>query len=243
VLPLRRARLAARQKLLAGAPLTASDLEQSGGDPHLFKVLYLAHCTREKGLFDTLEAVALANRALAQAQSPVLIRLSVAGDFIDAAERDEFQRRLAQPDLRLPANSQGAPGRDPAANPTALLAGPCVSYAGFVFGPAKERILTESDCFCFPTYYYAESFGLVLVEAMAFGLQVITTRWRSIPELLPHDYPGFVDPRSPAQIAAQLQACLARPATGQDLREIFLRNFTLDHHLAGLASAIRSTAG
>ncbi len=241
VLPRRRARLAARQKLLSGTELTPADLQGSGGDPHLFKVLYLAHCTREKGLFDTMDAVALANRMLAQARSPILIHLSVAGDFINAAERQEFQQRLAQPDLRLPPTRQEGPNHGRSKDLDAFPGSPCVTYAGFVFGPAKERILTESDCFCFPTYYYAESFGLVLVEAMAFALPVITTRWRSIPELLPQDYPGFVDIRSPRQVAERLQAVLTHPTSGEELRQIFLRNFTLEHHLAGLASAIRST--
>ena len=241
VLPRRKGRLAARQKLLCGAELTPADLQASGGDPHVFKVLYLAHCTREKGLFDTLEAVALANRDLAQAKSPIVIHLSVAGDFINAAEREEFQQRLAQEDLHLPAGRQEGPEQGRSRGPNALGGGACVTYAGFVFGPAKQRILTESDCFCFPTYYYAESFGLVLVEAMAFGLPVITTRWRSIPELLPQDYPGFVETRSPRQIAERFQAAVTRATTAEDLRQIFLGNFTLEHHLAGLASAIRST--
>jgi glycosyltransferase involved in cell wall biosynthesis len=240
VLPPRKARLAARRKLLSGAELTPADL-QDGRDPRFFNVLYLAHCTREKGLFDTLDAVAVANRKLAQAHSPILLRLSVAGDFINASEREEFQRRVAQPDLRLPPACPPVPGQARSTDSTAPPGGCCVTYAGFVFGPAKQRILAESDCFCFPTYYYAESFGLVLVEAMAFGLPVITTRWRSIPELLPLDYPGFVDIRSPGQIAERLQALLSLAATGEDLRQIFLRSFTLEHHLEGLANAIRST--
>jgi hypothetical protein len=39
---------------------------------------------------------------------------------------------------------------------------------------------------------------------MAFGLPIVTTRWRSIPELLPSGYPGLVAIRSPAQIADHL---------------------------------------
>ena len=49
ILPRRKARYAARKKLAAGSELTAADLENTGGDPQVFKVLYLAHCTREKG--------------------------------------------------------------------------------------------------------------------------------------------------------------------------------------------------
>lgn len=46
-----------------------------------FRVLYLAHCTREKGLFDALEAV----RAF-----PGPVELTVAGAFLSEAERDAF---------------------------------------------------------------------------------------------------------------------------------------------------------
>ena len=39
---------------------------------------------------------------------------------------------------------------------------------------------------------------------MAFGLPIVTTRWRSLPEMLPPNYPGLVDSQSPEQIAAAL---------------------------------------
>ena len=47
---------------------------------------------------------------------------------------------------------------------------PMVDYRGFVSGAGKEEVFRESDCFCFPTYYAAESFGLALVEAMASAI-------------------------------------------------------------------------
>jgi glycosyltransferase involved in cell wall biosynthesis len=238
VLPCRQARFAARLKLRSGAKLTAADLENTGGDPHIFKLLYLAHCTREKGLFDTLDAVGIANQALIRAGSALRIHLTVAGGFMNAQERIEFDQRLADPDLHWSGAGLEDPGEVPgAARPAGARL--CVDYVGFVTGTEKRRVLTESDCFCFPTYYYAESFPVVLVEAMSFGISVITTRWRSIPELLPPDYPGFVEIRSPNRIAETLQAFLER-GTGQELRQLFLRKFTLEHHLAGLARALHS---
>jgi len=45
-----------------------------------------------------------------------------------------------------------------------------VEYCGFVTGAEKSRLFREADVFCFPTYYPAESFGLVVLEAMAHGL-------------------------------------------------------------------------
>src|SRR5207237_3292459 len=49
VLPRRRARFVAREKLLSGQALLEADLQNNAGDPKIIRVLYLAHCTREKG--------------------------------------------------------------------------------------------------------------------------------------------------------------------------------------------------
>ena len=214
VLPSRKARFTARKKLLSGQPLEAAEIRQAGGDPHLVRVLYLAHCTREKGLFDTLSAVALANQRLTQRQAPIAFRLLVAGGFVTAEARAEFNRRLAEPGL---LNR--------------------VEYLGFVSGEQKRRLLQEADLFCFPTYYENENQPVNLIEAMAFGLPILATRWRSLPELFPANYLGLVGIRSPEQIADRLLA-LTTIETSEEFRQIFLRNFTLERHLSAMAEAI-----
>jgi glycosyltransferase involved in cell wall biosynthesis len=213
VLPRRKARFAARRKLLFGETLTAAEAQAAGGEPHLIKVLYLAHCTREKGLFDTLTAIALANQRLSKRQAPVALRLLVTGGFVTAEAKAEFERRLAEPGMAE-----------------------MVQYLGFVSGGQKNQLLRAADLFCFPTYYENENQPVNLIEAMAFGLPILTTRWRSLPELFPANYPGLVNIRSPEQIADRL---LTLPAieTGEGFRDIFLRSFTLERHLAGLAEA------
>jgi glycosyltransferase involved in cell wall biosynthesis len=216
MLPRRKARFHARTKLAAGAALDAADLENTGGDPQRFKVLYLAHCTREKGLFDCLKGVQQANAQLAEDGSPFSFELLVAGNFINAGERAEFDRICALPDCREN-----------------------VRYLGFIAGAQKVDTLREADLFCFPTYYQNENQPVNLIEAMAFGLPIITTRWRSIPELLPAGDRCLVDIRSPAQIAAALVASLTAE-TAESFREIFLRHFTLEQYLAGLADAFHS---
>jgi len=77
-----------------------------------------------------------------------------------------------------------------------------------------------------------------LIEAMAFGLPILTTRWRSIPELFPANYAGLVEIRSPDQIARALIALLPNE-TGEGFRDLFLRDFTLQRHLTGLAEAFK----
>lgn len=221
ILPRRRQRLEERKKLQSGDFAAGSRQGPGEGGFHQFNVLFLAHCTRGKGLFDAIDGVALANRHLAELKTPIRIHLTVAGEFMSALEKQEFQQRIQQPDLQV-ASQQS-----------------CVRYLGFVTGEAKHRAFAESDCFCFPTHYYAESFGLVVLEAMAFGLPVIASRWRSIPELLPPNYPGIVPPRAPDEIAKALVQMITATSS-ETLRKHFLQHFTLEQHFLALAKALHT---
>ena len=212
ILPARRARLAARQKLLSGHTLAPDEQSRAGGDPHLVRVLYLAHCTREKGAFDAMAGAALANEKLAAQHSPLSLRLTVTGSFVTPEDRTEFENLMKRSEI---AN--------------------CVHYAGFVTGPQKDKLLRTADIFCFPTFYPNENQPVNLIEAMAFGLPVLTTRWRSLPELFPSEYQGLVDVHSPQQVADALVRLMTQD--GETLRETFLKHFTIDNYLSGLASA------
>ena len=232
VLPLRQARAALRRKLAAGEPVDDRLLAQAGSAPTLFRVLFLSLCTREKGLFDALEAVAVANQRLAEKKSALRIQLNVAGNFWRAEEQKEFERRIAELQKTgvgfVPVSlTPGAPGE-------AL-----VRYCGFVSGEQKKRLFVESDCFCFPTYYSAESFGIVLVEAMAFGLPIVTSNWRSLPEVLPAGYPGIVEPRCPGAIADAFDRFF-REIPDDSLRRRFLSRFTEEECLKQMKSALNS---
>ena len=72
---------------------------------------------------------------------------------------------------------------------------------------------------------------------MAFGLPIVTTRWRSLPEMLPPNHTGLVDGQDPDEIAATIIKVLAEK-TGVRMRKHFLERFTMEHHLADLAAAI-----
>jgi glycosyltransferase involved in cell wall biosynthesis len=216
VLPRRTARLVARRKLASGDQLAPSETAAAGNDANVFKVLYLAHCTRDKGLFDSIDGVILANERLTAMNSPLTIQLHVAGSFFNKEEEIEFEKACS-----TPGGKRG------------------VKYLGFVSGSQKEAALRDSDFFCFPTFFRNENQPVNLIEAMAYGLPILTSRWRSIPELFPPDHGMLVDVQSPAQIADALVAALTGP-TAESFREIFMKQFNLDQYLAALAGAFKS---
>jgi glycosyltransferase involved in cell wall biosynthesis len=209
ILPQRRARILARQKILAGE-ISSSDADK------IVNVLFLAHCTREKGVFDAVAGVALANEKFAAENAPLQFRLTLVGAFASEAEEKELREFIRQRGVQN-----------------------AVEILGFVSAERKAQALADADIFCFPTFYLAENQPGTLIEAMACGLPIVTTRWRSIPEMLPENYPGLVDPKSPEQIAAALRRMAANDFT-EILRELFLKKFTLEQHLTGMAAAIRS---
>lgn len=216
LLPRRRARHRARLKLQANGQLDAPDLEGTGGDPEVFKILFLAHCTRDKGLFDSISGVILANQKLGILNSRLRIELTVAGGFFNQEEKDEFENLTATPEGRK-----------------------CIHYLGFVSGADKDAALRNADGFCFPTYFRNENQPVNLIEAMAYGLPILTSRWRSIPELFPADFRSMVDVRSPAQVADTLIA-MATSETAETFRDIFLKHFNIQQHLTALAEAFHS---
>lgn len=75
-------------------------------------------------------------------------------------------------------------------------------FSHYRFVPDIQALLRESHVLAFPTK--SEAFGLVLVEAMAAGCAVITTRNEIQQSIVGNSGGAFIDPRSAAEFASAI---------------------------------------
>ena len=213
VLPRRLARLAARKKLASGATLTQNENDAAGVEPKTVRVLFLAHCTRDKGLFDAVHATLLANEQLREEHSPLTLRLEVAGSFQTTEEKREFDRLRSMP------------------------GGHAIHYMGFLQAPTKAQALLDADLLCFPSHW--ENQPVSVIEALAFGLPTVISRLPSVQEMLPTGYAGVADLKNAEQIAAALLQCINYDDFS-GLRGHFVEHFTENSFYTHLAAELQT---
>ena len=120
-----------------------------------FQILYVGLLCPEKGVSEMIEMVAALKECGRECE------LRCVGGWISEEYRESVTEKVED-----------------------LGVGECVVWAGVLHGDEKWQAYADADCFIFPSHHPTETFGLVLVEAMAFGLPVVTTKWRGIPTVV-----------------------------------------------------------
>lgn len=82
-----------------------------------------------------------------------------------------------------------------------------VHFPGPVFGDAKDTLYRRADLFVLPTF--SENFGIVIAEALQYGVPVLTTTGAPWKDLQTHDCGWWVEP-APGAIEAALAEAFAR---------------------------------
>lgn len=173
-------------------------------EPEMLRILFVGMLTEAKGLLVLVEACGILSAR------GITARLELVGQFQSA----DFESRLHERIAQLGLQSQ-------------------IVFRGVLHGDAKWQAFAEADVFCLPTFYEAETFGIVLVEAMSFRLPVVATRWRGIPEIVDDCKSGFlVEPHDAGAIADRLAQLHDDPSLrrwlGAEGRRKFLREFTTE---------------
>jgi glycosyltransferase involved in cell wall biosynthesis len=184
-------------------PASSTDVPERGNKAQPV-ILYVAVLCESKGLLVLLDACGLLRKR------GVEFSLEVMGRF----ESKEFERRALESIER-----QGLAGR--------------VRFLGVQTGQTKFRSYAGADIFCFPTFFESETFGVVLLEAMAFSLPLVATRWRGIPSIVKDGETGYLTPiKDAGSVAEKLEPLLRdsdlRAAMGRKGRAQFEREFRLE---------------
>lgn len=104
-----------------------------------------------------------------------------------------------------------------------------VQFHGLLKGEEKWEQYKTNDIFCFPTFYENESFGIVLVEALAYGLPVVTSNWRATTDIIQEPENGY---QSKTKDSADLASKLDILLTQNDLSQLWEANRKrfIDHY-------------
>lgn len=135
--------------------------------------------------------------------------------FLARLAHDKGVRDLARAAALVPGATFAFCGRD-AGEGAALrrLAGANVRVIGPVDDPRDAY--AAADVFCLPSHY--EAFGIVLLEAMAQGAPIVSTKTGGIPEVV-GDAGMLVEPRDPEALADALRSLLEDPTRRRQLAE------------------------
>jgi glycosyltransferase involved in cell wall biosynthesis len=122
-----------------------------------------------------------------------------------------------------------------------------VTFTGVLDGENKWREFAQADLLCLPTYYEVETFGLVLVEAMSFGLPVVASDWRGIPSIIEHGVTGFLVPvRDALALADKIHQLINDPrlrnSMGHAGRKKYLEQFTIQRFHQQMRNVFRTVA-
>jgi glycosyltransferase involved in cell wall biosynthesis len=178
----------------------------SSSSPAVPTILYAGIICEAKGILVLLEAC----RILRQAGTP--FRLVCMGSFLPSAFENEVENIVRSNNLE--SN---------------------VDFVGTLTGREKHHAFATANIFCFPSHYPAESFGVVLIEAMSYGLPIVATEWRGIPEVTGDDGGACLVPiQDPVALAAMLHTLLVSPlrreSMGHSNRKRYLAKFTLENY-------------
>ncbi|MBO5209431.1 MAG: glycosyltransferase family 4 protein [Lachnospiraceae bacterium] len=117
-----------------------------------------------------------------------------------------------------------------------------VEFPGWIRGEAKEKLLRESAIFLFPTYN--EGMPMAVLEAMGYGMGIVTTQVGGIPKLIAHKQNGYLEKPGDTEAMAQdvislLQEENLSRQMGQQARNLVKQKYSLESHWQKLEQTYR----
>jgi glycosyltransferase involved in cell wall biosynthesis len=119
-----------------------------------------------------------------------------------------------------------------------------VLFPGWLRGKGKDRVLRESDIFLLPSY--SEGMPMSILEAMGYGLPIVSTDVGAIPKLVQNEVNGFTfKPGDKYGFANSIIALLMskemRLRYGDNSRNIVINEYSLESHIQKINEVYKLT--
>ncbi len=128
--------------------------------------------------------------------------------------------------------------RDREAFLTGISKSESLSYEGIADPERIGDTISGYDILLLPTFHGGEGYPAVILEAFAAGVPVITTRWRSIPEIVEDGVTGIlVRVESPVDLRAAIESLAGDSALYDSIRKgahHFVRSFSEERIVGGM---------
>ncbi len=175
-------------------------------------VLFIGRLAREKGIYDLLYAT----RLLAAEPGLDMVKIVIVGN---GPEKDHIVRMI---------HTLGIDGK--------------VRLVGGFSYKLMPKLYNAADIFILPSIpmpFWQEQFGMVLVEAMASGIPVITTLSGSIPEVV-GDSATLIQPNDPLSIFREIKRLALDPSLRKDYARRSRDRALEQYHIETIAKKIES---
>jgi len=180
------------------------------------RILFLSNMHKSKGWFTLLEACSILARKKNSFQC------TFAGSWLNESDRQIFDDYVAQNNLTG-----------------------YVNHVGFADSEKKRALFSESDVLVFPTTYATEAFPRVIIEAMQYGLPVISNSIAAIKTTVQHGETGYLLKNStPEEIVDYLEVLYNDRNKAIELgkagRERFLKHYEIEVFKKNFISIVKS---
>ena len=192
--------------------LDLKDIEVNKNKEYL-QILFLSNLIESKGVTTILEAA-----KILVDESNTNFRVKFAGNF----ESNEYQNFFNDYVQKNSLNKY-------------------IKYVGPKYNNEKSQIFMESDIFAFPTYYPNESFPLVNIEAMQFGLPIVTCDEGAISDIVNNNVNGFIiNKKNPHELKNKIKLLMRDESLRKKIeiknKQDFNNKYTLDIYEKNLIS-------
>lgn len=184
------------------------------------RILFLSNIMASKGIIEFLTA---SNQLLKDDKS---LRIDIAGDFIkdNYLTKNQIKKKFFDLFNRL---KRDFPER--------------VFYHGIVLGSTKSNLLASSSIFILPTYYPTEAYPISIIEAMATGNAIITTKHNYLDKIISKENGKIIQPKSNEEIICAIKDLFLNEDKLRLIQNFNLnksKNYSLEKHIKSIKSII-----